>query len=125
MMTRHNPMRTLVNPGAYSVVDLADLANVARQLGLTDLAGLLESGTEMAVQLAAAINDAVGDGEEQEEAPRVAEVPKATPKVSGELSDYEGWTMLADLVPQALSDQPKELQDALIAAFRAEAAKAR
>jgi hypothetical protein len=40
------------------------------------------------------------------------------------LSDAEAWSMLADLVPSALSDQPAALRDALVAAFREEAARA-
>lgn len=40
------------------------------------------------------------------------------------LSDAEAWNMLADLVPSALSDQPAALRDALVAAFREEAARA-
>jgi hypothetical protein len=40
------------------------------------------------------------------------------------LTDAEAWAMLADLVPSALSDQPKALQDALISAFREEADRA-
>jgi hypothetical protein len=41
-----------------------------------------------------------------------------------ELTDRDAWNMLADLVPSALSDQPQALQDALVAAFREEAARA-
>lgn len=40
------------------------------------------------------------------------------------LTDAQAWDMLADLVPTALSDQPKALQDALVAAFREEARRA-
>jgi hypothetical protein len=40
------------------------------------------------------------------------------------LTDTQAWNMLADLVPTALSDQPKALQDALVAAFREEARRA-
>lgn len=43
---------------------------------------------------------------------------------SGTLTDRQAWSMLADLVPSALSDQPKALQDALVAEFRAEASRA-
>jgi len=40
------------------------------------------------------------------------------------LTDTQAWNMLADLVSTALSDQPKALQDALVAAFREESRRA-
>lgn len=43
---------------------------------------------------------------------------------SRELTDREGWSMLADLVDTALGDQPAALRDALKQAFQQEAAKA-
>lgn len=43
---------------------------------------------------------------------------------AAKFTDRDGWLGLAALVPEALSDQPKALQDALIAEFKAEAAKA-
>lgn len=51
-------------------------------------------------------------------------LPAKTAAGDGTLTDRQAWTMLADLVPSALSDQPKALQDALIAEFRAEASRA-
>lgn len=112
---RNNPYRHMVNPEAFS---LEELAGVARQMGLINLAGLLEMGGDIAIQVAAAINEAVNE----DEAPAPA---KAEPAPTGEMSDYEGWTTLAGLVDEALSDQPAELRTALKEAFRAEANKAR
>lgn len=48
----------------------------------------------------------------------------AAPEPTRALTDAEAWAMLADLVPSALADQPKALQDALVSAFREEAARA-
>lgn len=105
-MYRNNYRRR--NPG-YTA---SQIAAVARSADMHDLAGLLEMGGDIADQLVAAINDAVGGGE--------AEKPAA----DRPLTDREAWLMLADLVPNALGDQPKALQDALIAEFRAEASRA-
>lgn len=90
----------------------SDIAAVARSMGLDDLADLLDEGGALADMLAQQISDAVGEDEEEEAAP------------SGALTDRQAWNMLADLVPSALSDQPQALQDALVAAFREEAARA-
>jgi hypothetical protein len=45
-------------------------------------------------------------------------------ETGGALTDAQAWGMLADLVPSALADQPAALRDALVAAFREEAARA-
>lgn len=89
----------------------SDIAAVARSMGLDDLADLLDEGGALADMLAQQISEAVGEDEEE-----------AAP--SGALTDRQAWNMLADLVPSALSDQPQALQDALVAAFREEAARA-
>ena len=95
------------NPG-YTA---AQIAAVARSASMDDLAGLLEMGGDMADQLVAAINDALSE-------------PAAPPVQAGPLSDREAWRQLAALVPTALHDQPKALQDALVAEFLAEAQRA-
>jgi len=89
----------------------SQIAAVARSMGMDDLADLLDAGGPVADMLAQQISEAVG--EDEEEAP-----------ASRELTDRDAWNMLADLVPSALSDQPQALQDALVAAFREEAARA-
>jgi hypothetical protein len=89
----------------------SQMAALARSMGMTELADLLEMGGPVADMLAQQINEAVGEDEEE-----------AAP--SGALTDRQAWNMLADLVPSALSDQPQALQDALVAAFREEAARA-
>lgn len=43
---------------------------------------------------------------------------------TGALSDRQAWTMLAELVDTALSDQPSELREALKAEFLSQAAAA-
>lgn len=48
----------------------------------------------------------------------------AVPETPPALTDREGWLKLAELVPVALATEPRELQDALIAEFRAEAERA-
>jgi hypothetical protein len=88
----------------------SDIAAVARSMGLDDLADLLDEGGALADMLAQQISEAVGEDEEE--------------AATGELSDRDAWNMLADLVPSALSDQPQALRDALVAAFREEAARA-
>lgn len=88
----------------------SDIAAVARSMGLDDLADLLDEGGALADMLAQQISEAVGEDEEEAS--------------TGELSDRDAWNMLADLVPSALSDQPQALRDALVAAFREEAARA-
>jgi hypothetical protein len=89
----------------------SQIAAVARSMGMDDLADLLDAGGPVADMLAQQISDAVGEDEE-------------TVEPSGALTDRDAWNMLADLVPSALSDQPQALQDALIMAFREEAARA-
>lgn len=88
----------------------SDIAAVARSMGLDDLADLLDEGGALADMLAQQISEAVGEDEEE--------------AATGELSDRDAWSMLADLVPSALSDQPQALRDALVAAFREESARA-
>jgi hypothetical protein len=89
-----------------------EIAAVAEQMGFGDLSALLRMGGDTAAQLVAAINDAVGD----DDPPRAAHARA--------LTDREAWTQLAALVPVALGDQPKALQDALVAEFMAEAQRA-
>ena len=98
------------NPGMSAL----ELATLARSMGMGALANLLERGGPLAEALASEINEAVGDDEEE----------TAAEEADAGLTDKEAWTMLADLVPTALSDQPKALQDALVAAFREEARRA-
>ena len=95
------------NPG----MSASEIAAVARSMGMDELADLLEEGGPIADMLANEINAAVGEDEE------------ATVEDTA-LTDTQAWNMLADLVPTALSDQPKALQDALVAAFREEARRA-
>lgn len=94
------------NPETYSA---AEIASVARQMNLLDLAALLDMGGEFADQLVAAINEAVGDEEEETT-----------------LTDRKAWSMLADLAETVGEKKgwPKELIGALQKAFREEARKA-
>jgi hypothetical protein len=95
------------NPG----MSASEIAAIARGMGMDELADLLEEGGPIADMLANEINAAVGEDEE------------VTVEDTA-LTDTQAWNMLADLVPTALSDQPKALQDALVAAFREEARRA-
>lgn len=97
------------NPG----MSASEIAAIARSMGMDELADLLEEGGPIADMLANEINSAVDEGEET-----------AAEEEAGALTDAQAWNMLADLVPTALSDQPKALQDALVAAFREEARRA-
>jgi hypothetical protein len=97
------------NPGMTP----AAIAAVARSMGMDELADLLEEGGPIADMVANEINAAVGDDEET-----------TVPETEAALTDAQAWNMLADLVSTALSDQPKALQDALVAAFREEARRA-
>jgi len=101
------PYRYRHNPG-LSAMDLADLA---RSMGKLRIAAALERGGPVAEAFVQAINAEIGEEEE------VIDEDTA-------LTDAQAWGMLADLVPTALSDQPKALQDALVAAFREEARRA-
>lgn len=95
------------NPETYSA---AEIASVARQMNLLDLAALLDMGGEFADQLVAAINEAVGEEDEEETT----------------LTDRKAWNMLADLAETVGEKKgwPKELIGALQKAFREEAKKA-
>lgn len=97
------------NPG----MGPSEIAALARSMGMDELADLLDGGGPIADMLANEINAAVGDDEET-----------TVPELDTALTDAQAWGMLADLVPTALSDQPKALQDALVAAFREEARRA-
>lgn len=93
------------------------------------LSFLSERGMERAVYLVGAYPEAVEPFLPKLEArlrakgllPDVAVEEETTSRA---LSDAEAWSMLADLVPSALADQPQALRDALVAAFREEAARA-
>lgn len=106
-MYRYNRHMYRHNPG----MSASQIAAFARQAGLTELADILDRGDAMADMFAQQINAAVDEDDEEA-------------VDAGALSDREAWTMLANLVPSALSDQPQALRDALVAAFREEAARA-
>ena len=97
------------NPGKSP----AEIAAVARAMGMDELADLLEEGGDIADLVASQINAEIGEDEET-----------VVPEPDTALTDAQAWNMLADLVSTALSDQPKALQDALVAAFREEARRA-
>jgi hypothetical protein len=103
-------MRRLIrhNPETYSA---SDIASVARSMNLLNLAALLDMGGEIADQLVAAINEAVGEEEEEETAT---------------LTDRKAWNMLADLAETVgeKNGWDKDLIGALKKAFHEEAQKA-
>ena len=93
----------------------AQLAAVARQMGKTNLAALLERGGPMADAVAREINAAV-------DAPAPSRAAPAPSRAPASLSDREAWLELAALVPQAFADHPEQVRRAITEAFRAQAA---
>jgi hypothetical protein len=97
--------------------DVGALIALVEQMGQARLALLMrkfQSDPEVAPMLAEIADLALAI---------VAEAQAEAPAPAG-ISDSQGWSMLADLVPTALSNLSPEYQSALIAVFREEAAKA-
>jgi hypothetical protein len=121
------------------MMTILDLQNVARSKGLDRLAELVGKYPDIVEPYLGKITEklvAKGLWKPPYE-PVSVSVPRKTarkhdqgsggeyaPVASRELTDREGWTMLADLVDTALATEPVELREALKREFLAEAARA-
>ena len=105
-------------------MSVAQIAAVARQMGKTNLAALLERGGPMADALTTEINAALEEAPVQaREAPTPSRATAPEPsRAPAGLSDREAWLELAAIVPRAFGDQPEPVQRALVEAFRQQAA---
>lgn len=88
----------------------ADIAKVARQMNFFNLAALLEEGGAIADQLTQAINEAVGEDEED---------------TSGPLTDRQGWTEILKIADDLAEKEnwPAELVDQIRIAIKAKIAE--
>ena len=95
---------------AFSIADFATF--IRERMGDEDFASEVESLSHIVTPFLPKI-----------EAKLIAKGLLSPKAESATLTDRQAWLMLADLVSSALSDQPKALQDALVAEFRAEASR--
>lgn len=117
--------------GEGGILSMQDLIQVATEHGYTALLSKFRSQPAFAAQLLAQLNEILDqidpDMLDEEPAPEPAPTPAAAPSVSGEISDAEGWRMLAALVPKLdrLTEDQRERLRATFLRLASEAAERR